>query len=71
MNKKLFGTDGIRSLSSDQIFNNFSLKTLSKAITKNNKKLKIIIGRDTRESSKEIENNFVNALTRPPNAICV
>ena len=64
MNKKLFGTDGIRSLSSDEIFNNLSLNTLSKAIIKNNKNLKIVVGRDTRESSKEIENNFVNALKK-------
>ena len=62
MNKKLFGTDGIRSLSSDEIFNNFSLNNLSKAIIKNNKNLRILIGRDTRDSSKEIENNFINAL---------
>jgi phosphoglucosamine mutase len=62
MNKKIFGTDGIRSLSNDEIFNNLSLNTLSKAILKNNKNLKIVIGRDTRESSKEIESNFINAL---------
>ena len=62
MNKKIFGTDGIRSLSNDEIFNNLSLNTLSKAILKNNKNLKIVIGRDTRESSKEIERNFINAL---------
>ena len=62
MNKKLFGTDGIRSLSSDEIINNFSLNNLSKAIIKNNKNLRILIGRDTRDSSKEIENNFINAL---------
>ena len=62
MNKKLFGTDGIRSLSSDEIFNNLSLNNLSKAIIKNNKNLRILIGRDTRDSSKEIENNFINAL---------
>ena len=37
MNKKIFGTDGIRSLSNDEIFNNLSLNTLSKAILKNNK----------------------------------
>ena len=62
MNKKIFGTDGIRSLSNDEIFNNLSLNTLSKAILKNNKNSKIVIGRDTRESSKEIESNFINAL---------
>ena len=62
MNKKLFGTDGIRSLSNGKIFNNLSLNTLSKAILKNNKNLKIVIGRDTRESSKKIESNFINAL---------
>ena len=62
MNKKIFGTDGIRSLSNDEIFNNLSLNALSKAILKNNKNLKIVIGRDTRESSKEIESNFINAL---------
>ena len=62
MNKKIFGTDGIRTLSNDEIFNNLSLNTLSKAILKNNKNLKIVIGRDTRESSKEIESNFINAL---------
>ena len=62
MNKKIFGTDGIRSLSNDEIFNNLSLNTLSKAILKNNKNLKIVIGRDTRESSKEIESNFISAL---------
>ena len=59
MNKKLFGTDGIRSLSSDEIFNNLSLNNLSKAIIKNNKNLRILIGRDTRDSSIEIENNFI------------
>ena len=62
MNKKIFGTDGIRFLSNDEIFNNLSLNTLSKAILKNNKNLKIVIGRDTRESSKEIESNFISAL---------
>ena len=62
MNKKIFGTDGIRTLSNDEIFNNLSLNTLSKAILKNNKNLKIVIGRDTRESSKEIESNFISAL---------
>ena len=62
MNKKLFGTDGIRSLSSDEIFNNLSLNNLSKAIIKNNKNLRILIGRDTRDSSIEIENNFIKVL---------
>ena len=62
MIKKLFGTDGIRTLSNNEIFNNLSLNTLSKAILKNNKNLKIIVGRDTRESSKVIESNFINAL---------
>jgi len=62
MIKKLFGTDGIRFLSNSEIFNNLSLNTLSKAILKNNKNLKIVIGRDTRESSKLIESNFTNAL---------
>jgi len=62
MKKNLFGTDGIRFLSNDEIFNKISLNTLSKAILKNNKKLKIVIGRDTRESSKEIESNFISAL---------
>ena len=56
MNKKLFGTDGIRSLSSDEIFNNLSLNNLSKAIIKNNKNLRILIGRDTRDSGEIIEN---------------
>ena len=64
MKKTLFGTDGIRSLSNDEIFNNLSLNILSKAILKNNKNLKIVVGRDTRESSKEIENNFINALKK-------
>ena len=62
MKKKLFGTDGIRSLSNDEIFNNISLNTLARSVLNNNKKLRIVIGRDTRESSKEIENNFINAL---------
>jgi len=62
MKKNLFGTDGIRSLSNDEIFNNISLKTLARSVLNNNKKLRIVIGRDTRESSKEIENNFINAL---------
>ena len=62
MKKRLFGTDGIRSLSNDEIFNNISLKTLARSVLNNNKKLRIVIGRDTRESSKEIENNFINAL---------
>ena len=39
MIKKLFGTDGIRSLSNDEIFNDFSLNTLSQSIIKNNKNL--------------------------------
>ncbi len=55
MIKKLFGTDGIRSLSNDEIFNDFSLNTLSQSIIKNNKNLKIVVGRDTRESSKRRE----------------
>ena len=50
MNKKLFGTDGIRSLSNDEIFNNISLNTLARSVLNNNKKLRIVIGRDTRES---------------------
>ena len=62
MIKKLFGTDGIRSLSNDEIFNDFSLNTLSQSIIKNNKNLKIVVGRDTRESSKRIENKLANAL---------
>ena len=62
MIKKLFVTDGIRTLSNNEIFNNLSLNTLSKAILKNNTSLKIIVGRDTRESSKVIESNFINAL---------
>ena len=62
MKKRLFGTDGIRSLSNDEIFNNISLNTLARSVLNNNKKLRIVIGRDTRESSKEIENNFINAL---------
>ena len=64
MKIKLFGTDGIRSLSSDKIFNNLSLNKLSKAILKKKKSLKILVGRDTRESSKKIENNFIKALAR-------
>ena len=62
MNKKIFGTDGIRSLSSDKIFSKLSLSALSKSIINNKKNFKIIIGRDTRESSKKIEKVFVNAL---------
>ena len=62
MIKKLFGTDGIRSLSNDEIFNDFSLNTLSQSIIKNNKNLKIVVGRDTRDSSKRIENKLANAL---------
>ena len=60
--KKLFGTDGIRFLSTDKIFNNFSLNNLSKSIIGNNKSIKVLIGRDTRESSEEIEYNLTNAL---------
>ena len=32
MKKKLFGTDGIRSLSNDEIFNNISLNTLARSV---------------------------------------
>ena len=64
MFRKLFGTDGIRSLASDEIFNDSSLDTLSKAIIRNSKNLKIVIGRDTRESSKKIESNFINYLKK-------
>ena len=38
MNKKIFGTDGIRSLSSDKIFSKLSLSALSKSIINNKKK---------------------------------
>ena len=62
MIKKLFGTDGIRSLSNDEIFNDLSLNTLSHAIIKNNQNFKIVVGRDTRDSSKKIEDKLVNAL---------
>ena len=62
MVKKLFGTDGIRSLSNDEIFNVSSLNSLSHAIIKSKKNFTIIVGRDTRESSKKIEDKLVNAL---------
>ena len=61
MIKKLFGTDGRRSLSNDEIFNDLSLNTLTHAIIKNNQNFKIIDGRDTRESSKKIEDKLLNA----------
>ena len=44
------------------MLNNISLNTLARSVLNNNKKLRIVIGRDTRESSKEIESNFINAL---------
>ena len=62
MKKKLFGTDGIRTLASDEIFRKSSLNILSKVIIKNKKNFKIIIGRDTRESGKKIQEIFTNSL---------
>ena len=37
MNNKIFGTDGIRSLSSDKIFSNQSLNILSRSLLKKKK----------------------------------
>ena len=44
MRKKLFGTDGIRSLANNEIFNNLSLNILSRAIVNNKTNLKIVVG---------------------------
>ena len=64
MEKKLFGTDGIRDLANGEIFSNLSLNILSRAIINNKKNLKIAIGRDTRKSSKIIENALVKGLKK-------
>tara|TARA_Y100000590_G_scaffold404594_1_gene492245 strand:+ start:96 stop:530 length:435 start_codon:yes stop_codon:yes gene_type:complete len=64
MNKRIFGTDGIRALSNDKIFNNISLSALSSSIIKKSKNFRIVIGRDTRESSKRIENNLIKELKK-------
>ena len=42
--KKLFGTDGIRELATNDIFKRNSLNILSKAILDNGKNKKIAIG---------------------------
>jgi len=63
MNKTIFGTDGIRSLAKDKIFNTQSLDILSQAILKK-KNFTVVIGRDTRESSKMIENTFSKSLKK-------
>ena len=62
MNKKLFGTDGIRCNVKNEIFNNFSLNKLSKAIVRNKKNFKVVIGWDTRESSNPIQKKLVKQL---------
>ena len=62
MNKKIFGTDGIRNLSSDEIFNDHSLSILSRSLLKDKNNLKIVIARDTRESSQKIEKILVKNL---------
>ena len=59
MNKKLFGTDGIRCNVKNEIFNNFSLNKLAKAIVRNKKNFKVVIGWDTRESSNPIQKKLV------------
>ena len=64
MNKKLFGTDGIRSLANNKIFDNLSLDIFSRAIVNNQRNLKIVIGRDTRQSSKVIEKMLINGLKK-------
>ena len=64
MEKKLFGTDGIRDLANGAIFSNLSLNILSRAIINKKKNLKIAIGRDTRKSSKIIENALVKGLKK-------
>ena len=64
MKKKLFGTDGIRGLASDEIFNKNTLNILSKAILSSGKNKKIVFGRDTRRSSLIIEKLFVESLKR-------
>ncbi len=60
--KKLFGTDGIRELATNDIFKRGSLNILSKAILGNGKYKKIVLGRDTRKSSPIIEKIFVESL---------
>ena len=60
--KKLFGTDGIRELATNDIFKRNSLNILSKAILDNGKNKKIALGRDTRKSSPIIEKIFVESL---------
>ena len=64
MNKKLFGTDGIRCLANNKIFDNLSLDIFSRAIVNNQRNLKIVIGRDTRQSSKVIEKMLINGLKK-------
>lgn len=62
MYKNLFGTDGIRGYASDEIFNHASLNFLAKAIINNKKSFKVLIGIDTRISSKIIEKKLVDNL---------
>ena len=64
MKKKIFGTDGIRGLASKDPFTEESLNALSNAIIYKSKKKRILIGRDTRESSTLIENLLVKALKK-------
>lgn len=58
MDKKIFGTDGIRNIYGKYPLDPENLSRLVQSIVQklyDNKKLKIIVGRDTRDSGKEIE----------------
>jgi phosphoglucosamine mutase len=65
-NKKLFGTDGIRRRADAEIFKEQNLRRLALAleewIRKNKFGLRVIIGRDTRESSPRIANSIKHQL---------
>ena len=54
---KLFGTDGIRGIAYDFLDENLSFKVgsaLGAILSNNNKKIKVVIGYDTRESKDMI-----------------
>ncbi len=61
MKKKYFGTDGIRGTAYEFPMNSDFLYSLARAIKSNDKSIsRILIGMDTRESCKYIENSLVN-----------
>ena len=60
--KKLFGTDGIRGVFG-QDFNEITAEKLAKALCFD-KKVKIVVGRDTRESGKVLFDAFSSAVVK-------